>query len=281
MPKKNASKKISPSLRHYYADEAGDGILFDRKGHVLIGKPGCSNYFILGFIDIPNADLISLELEAIRRSLLSDPYFKNVPSMQPEARKTALAFHAKDDIPEIRREVFSLLERHKEIRFFAEVREKRKVLEYVRLRSEHGSLYRYNPNELYDYLVRRLFKNQLHKHDAYKIYFAKRGKADRTEALRKALEVARQRFVEQWNIPITASVQLVACTPPKCPGLQVADYFLWALQRLYEHREQRYVNFLWHSFRLVHDIDDTREAQYGVYYTQKRPLTVAALEERI
>ena len=29
---------------------------------------------------------------------------------------------------------------------------------------------------------------------------------------------------------------------------------------------------------LRHDLDDTRQAQYGVYYTQKRPLTLAALE---
>jgi hypothetical protein len=31
--------------------------------------------------------------------------------MQLESRKTALAFHAKDDIPEVRREVLSLLRR--------------------------------------------------------------------------------------------------------------------------------------------------------------------------
>ena len=27
---------------------------------------------------------------------------------------------------------------------------------------------------------------------------------------------------------------------------------------------------------LVHDVDDTREAEYGVYYTQRKPLTVAS-----
>jgi hypothetical protein len=34
-------------------------------------------------------------------------------------------------------------------------------------------------------------------------------------------------------------------------------------------------------FRLVVDMDDKREAEYGVYYTQKKPLTRAALEGRI
>ena len=32
--------------------------------------------------------------------------------------------------------------------------------------------------------------------------------------------------------------------------------------------------------RLVHDIDDRREAGYGVWYTQKKPLNAAALEWR-
>jgi len=52
----------------------------------------------------------------LRQSLLADPYFKRVPSMQPAARKTALMFHAKDDVPEVRRDVFALLQKH-EFRF--------------------------------------------------------------------------------------------------------------------------------------------------------------------
>ena len=36
---------------------------------------------------------------------------------------------------------------------------------------------------------------------------------------------------------------------------------------------------LWPAFRLVIDIDDTREADYGRYYTQEKPLTLAALRE--
>ena len=40
------------------------------------------------------------------------------------------------------------------------------------------------------------------------------------------------------------------------------------------------MNYLWQDFRLVQDIDDRREAGYGVYYTQKKPLNAAALEWR-
>ena len=221
---------------------------------------------------------MSCEMEDLRANLLADPYFKGVPSMQPESKKTALAFHAKDDVPEVRREVFHLLTRH-DLRFFAVIRDKRKLLQYVRQRNERDTTYRYHPNELYDYLVRRLFKTLLHKDDEYYIYFAKRGKADRTAALREALETARHRFSVQWVITCDAPIHVIASIPPACAGLQAVDYFLWALQRLYERREDRYVELLWPAFRLVNDLDDTRQARYGVYYSQKKPLTLAALED--
>lgn len=268
----------SRSIRHYFVDEAGDGTLFDRRGRIIVGTEGCSRLFILGFLDVLKPELLAREMEDLRAHLLADPYFKKVPSMQPEAKKTAMAFHAKDDVAEVRREVFHLLLRHN-LRFFAVVRNKHKVVEYARQRNERDSSYRYNPNELYDYLVRRLFKNALHKDDEYNIYFAKRGKADRTAALRQALETARQRFSMQWGVATHAPIHVIASTPRVSAGLQAADYFLWSLQRLYERREDRYVELLWPAFRLVHDLDDSRQARYGVYYSQKKPLTLAALED--
>ena len=269
------------STRYYYVDEAGDGTLFDHRGRVIIGQHGCSRFFILGLVDIPNPQQIAEELNALRNDLLADPYFAGVPSMQAEQRKTATAFHAKDDIAEVRWQVFSLLRRHEEISFFAAVKDKRAVLDYVLQRNTVSASYRYDPNELYDYLVRRLFKNMLHKNDAYRITFAKRGKSDRTKALQQAIETARKHFTEQYSITSTAQIDVVPDTPPNCTGLQVADYFTWALQRLYERREDRYLEFLRKSIYLVQDIDDTREARYGAYYTRKKPLTIAALEGRL
>ena len=270
--------KSSRVVRHYFVDEAGDGTLFDRKGRVIIGADGCSRYFILGLVDAPEPDRLHQEIEDLRARLLADPYFNHVPSFQPAERKTAVAFHAKDDLPEVRREVFALLLRHK-LRFLAVVRDKKKLLEYVRQRNEREVAYRYSPNELYDYLVRRLFKNLLHKDDEYNITFARRGASDRTMALRIALEAARRRFAEQGGIASDAPLNVLPRSAHETSGLQAVDYLLWALQRLYERREERYIQYVWPLVRLVHDVDDTRMAQYGVYYTQKKPLTLAALEE--
>ena len=37
------------------------------------------------------------------------------------------------------------------------------------------------------------------------------------------------------------------------------------------------MELLWPAFHLVHDLDDTRRTYYGVYYTQKKPLSLAAV----
>ncbi len=270
----------TPSTRNYFVDEAGDGTLFNRKKQIIIGKEGCSKFFMLGFADIPNPSAVGQALADLRSTLLCDPYFRQVPSMQVEQGKTALFFHAKDDIPEVRWQVFTCLQKYQQIRFFAIVRDKRQVLSYVRQRNEQDAQYRYNPNEQYDFLVQQLFKNMLHKQDRYQIFFAKRGTADRTAALQQALEAARLKFRQRWGIVSNSTITVTPCAPQTTPGLQVTDYFLWALQRFYEQGEDRYLNYLQPSIAYIHDFDDVRDAPYGAYYTRKKPLTVAALAER-
>ncbi|HEY1790924.1 MAG TPA: DUF3800 domain-containing protein [Verrucomicrobiae bacterium] len=267
----------APQIKHYFVDEAGDPILFDAKGRVLPGTEGCSRYFIVGLLDVADASKLAKDLHDLRAKLLADPYFKGVPSMQPDEKKTALYFHAKDDLPEVRREVFALLQRH-ELKFSAVVRDKRAVLDYVRSRNERGTAYRYKPDDLYDHAVRRLFKERLHKHQGYTICFAIRGNSHRTAAFRTALETARARFAQQRNIALAGPLDVKAARPTDEPALQAVDYFLWALQRTYERREDRYLTLLWSQCSLVIDVDDTREAEYGAYYTKQKPLTAAALK---
>jgi hypothetical protein len=266
-----------PNGRNYYVDEAGDPILFDRKGNVIIGCPGCSRFFMLGLLDVPDPAELTHNLEDLRACLLADPYFRGVPSMQPAAKKTALAFHATDDLPEVRREVLALLA-SADLRFFAVVKRKQSVLQYVLSRNRLSPDYRYHPNELYDYMVRRLFKQRLHKDSAYNVWFATRGASDRNEALRVALVAARTRFAQDTGIAATAPLAVLPCLSRTCACLQAGDYFLWALQRFYERQEDRFLNLLWPRVSLVMDVDDTRENDYGVYYTQKKPLSLAALK---
>ena len=168
------TSKTPPSIRHYFVDEGGDGTLFSRTGKVLVGTEGCSRFFILGLLDVPDPMALNDRFNELRTRLMSDSYFKNVPSMQPDARKTALAFHAKDDLPEVRRDVFQILRNTEGLRFFAVVADKLSVLEYVRQRNKREPAYRYHPNELYDSLTERLFRERLHQSSGYDIIFSKR-----------------------------------------------------------------------------------------------------------
>ncbi len=269
-----------PQLKcHYFVDEAGDPTLFNRRKQIVVGTEGCSTFFMLGLLDVAEPTVLGKQLSELRQKLLADPYFRNIPSLQPERRKTALEFHAKDDIPEIRREVFSLLMQH-ELRFFAVVRDKRRIVKLVREHNRKQPQYRYHPNQLYDRSISRLFKDRLHKEDSYRIVFAKRGTSDRTAAFRKALENARQNFRRSWGVEATAPIEVVASIPVNDPSLQAADYFLWALQRLYEKQESRYWEFVWSKVSLVYDIDDVHNHAYGEYFTQRNPLTFEAFQQR-
>ena len=98
-----------PATKQFFVDEAGDLTLFDKHGRVIIGQEGVSRCFLVGLADLPNPAQAEEKLSALRAELLADPYFHGVPSFQPERRKTAICFHAKDDLPEVRREVFKML----------------------------------------------------------------------------------------------------------------------------------------------------------------------------
>ncbi len=261
------------SICNYYVDEAGDGTLFNAKGKVIIGQEGCSRYFMLGILEVPDSEALSHGLTQLRYRLLSDPYFRKVPSMQSTQQKTAIAFHAKDDVAEVRREVFTELMKYDGLRFYAVVRDKFGVLTEVRSYKNK----RYHPNLLYDQLVTRLFKDRLHKNDEYVITFATRGSSDRTQALKAALETARRRFERKWDIHTDAAIQIHAVPATSSACVQAADYFLWAIQRCYERREDRYMDYVWSRCRLVWDVDDRRKNKYGVYYNQKTPLHIENL----
>ena len=272
------------SIRYYFIDEGGDGVLFSRKGKAIVGTEGCSRFFILGLLDVLDPIALKDSFNQLRTRLMSDSYFKNVPSMQPSNRKTALAFHAKDDLPEVRRDVFRLLHDTKGLRFFAVVADKLSVLEYVRQCNKREPTYRYHPNELYDYLTGRLFKRRLRQHCRYDIIFSKRSKSGRIRSLRQTIESAPNLLQNQNNLQnhilTDVSLNISAATPKEYAGLQAVDYFIWALQRLYERDEDRYLTYIWEAFGLVHDIDDTRKTDHGVYYTQNKPLTLEALKGR-
>lgn len=263
------AKPRSP-ICHYFVDEAGDLAVFGRKGKVLLGNPGVSKSFMVGLCDLPNPAEATRRVNDLRAALLADPYFKRVPSMQPEARKTALAFHAKDDLPEVRKAVFALIP---ELRPKLVVSIRRKVA-LVR-QSEAGIPVR--ENELYDDTLVRACRNMMHRCDVLRVVIARRGKHSRQAALQSALHQARDGFNRRWNTRHDQPISMAVAVPSDHVGLQVTDYLLWALQRLYESGQDRYFGVVADHFSVIHDWDDTREKGYGRLYRRDDPLSLEKL----
>ena len=120
--------------------------------------------------------------------------------------------------------------------------------------------------------MRTFQENRLHKHDAYRIVFARRGSSDRTEAFQAGLEQAKTKVRQKWGIESSAPIEVIASDPKRIACLQAVDYFLWALQRCFERQEHRYLDFIWEKVSLIIDRDDTRAKGTGEYYTKKRPI---------
>ena len=257
------------SPHSYFVDETGDGVIFDGKGQVLVGTGKVQDYFTVGMVECWTLAALTADLAALRIQLLADPYFKGVPSMQPEAKKTALFFHAKDDLPEVRREVLRVIERHG-FSFYAVVRTMSAVARRVKERNERDPTYRYRPTELYDSAVRRLFDKKLHTRPAFDVVFASRGKA-RTQALREHLLKAQAESRKAAGTYPDAAIHVRAMPARHHAGLQVADYCLWALQRLFTKGEDRFLSLIWPKVGLIVDADDISEKPYGTYHTHKRP----------
>jgi hypothetical protein len=265
------TKSMTSSELHFFVDEAGDPTLFDAKGRILVGAEGCSKTFIVGKLDVADPAALHVALERLRGDLLADPYFKRVPSMQIGCGKTACAFHAKDDVAEVRREVFKLLTSF-DTRFYAVVRRKSALLDYVRQRNEREPGYRYRGDELYDTLVEELFRRMHPFTDRLNVCFAKRGNKSRTHAFRTAIERAEARFEDDYGARRSAEVAIVASTPTESAGLQAVDYFLWALQRHFERDEDRYIELVWDKVVEIEDMDRIDVGRRGVIYNKKRPL---------
>jgi hypothetical protein len=88
--------------------------------------------------------------------------------------------------------------------------------------------------------------------------------------LRRHLEKTRDSFLEANQLRLARPpLQIIPAYPWEAPGLQVADYCLWALQRCYERHEGRFLNALWGKVSLIHDGDDPDGKKYGAFLDRR------------
>lgn len=222
--------------------------------------------------EIPDPRSVDALLSELCAELLADPYFKSVPSMQPKAGKTARAFHGSKDSPEVRRDVIARLSQTK-AKVFVAIRRKHKLIEQIR-QPPTVDRKQLTLRRLYDDLVSRLFRNILHKGDRNEIVFAKHPTWTRREALALAIKKAKANFERKTGLSSDKPTGIRAAAPHEFGGLQVVDYYLWALQRMYERGEDRFFESLRPAYRLIMDLDDKASKPYGEWYTDDNPLTL-------
>jgi len=254
-------KKPVERCRYYFVDESGDPAFYDSNGNFIVGKEGCSKTLILGFISTEDPHTIRTKLASLRKEIEKDPIFSGVPSV----KQTLLAFHAKDDLPEIRYKVYEAL---KQLNFAGQIIVGRKIEAQFRKR------FKADENAFYDYLVSKLFENVLHTSTENKIYFSKRRNKDRQKPLMLAVNQGVILFEEKWKAKVDVSISVQAQSPSGEPCLQVSDYVLWAVHRAYARGEMRFYNTIQDKMELVIDIFDTAKHPNSYYDKQKNPFDI-------
>jgi len=244
----------------FFVDESGDPTFYDRKGNLIVGQEGCSPILLLGFIETTDPVSIRQALLELQHEVVTDPYFQGVPSL----KKTRIAFHAKDDLPEIRYKVYKLLGT---LSFKTQIIVARKIERVFRNRFDA------NEHRFYDHLITRLFQNTLHRYERNHIYFAKRGSRKRQIPLAHAIHQGVQRFEEKWGTQVTTEIHIQAQTPAGEPCLSVIDYMNWAVYRAFTRNEMRYFNVVADKISLVVDLYDAEKYPQN-WYNRKNPFHV-------
>ena len=270
MPETNKIAELAlatiPSVRHYYVDEAGDAVLFNSKGKVLVGTQGCSSHFIIGLLSSFEPVSFETDLKALNQSVLADTTI----DWRGKYKKPVHGFHANDDLPEVREMVFRLLIKHK-FRFFAVVKDKLEAVKYVRQMNQADSEWRYDGDKLYDSLVSCLFHTRLYKNYEHNVYFASRGHSDRTAALKSALLAVQAKAKAMFNPESTGGMAIFkSSTPFKNINLQAVDYCVWALQRFYVRQEDKYLKMIYPSVSMIHEMDSKTGKKHGETYTKEK-----------
>lgn len=255
------------TIHYYYVDEAGDTALFNRDKKQIIFGQGASKFFMLGIARLHEPETASRKLEALRQEFATDPYLRKVPSFQT----TAQYFHAKDDYYAIKRDVFRLIETL-DVEVHIAVRRKTVLAKQAALLFKESGK-KLTEAAIYDDLVRRLLPGLIHKADENHILFSERGRTFTNHSLNLALKKSQEECLRVYGVQTHDNHFISQGYPRSNAGLQIVDYLLWAVQRLFEREEDFYFEKLRSKYSLIIDVDDTRKGD-GERYEGENLLTL-------
>jgi hypothetical protein len=258
------NKKIKEN--HRFLDEAGDSTFYGKGKTNIIGTQGVSRCFILGMVKYREPlDELRLKIDRLQQEIAENELFQVPSVVKKRNSEGGYYFHATDDLPEVRLKVFEMI---KQLDCSFEAVVGRKDIE--RYETKHKGKEEY----FYADLLSHLLKNKLAKGEKMVLHIAEKGKSTKHSNLDLALRKAIQRYQNGVEKVVNTSVVFNVAYPTQEPLLNVADYFCWAIQRVFERGETRYYNYLKDKISLVIDVyDSDNYKKWSNYYTPKNPLT--------
>jgi hypothetical protein len=251
---------------HRFIDEAGDTTFYLKGKKNAIGSPGVSSSFIMGMVKISDPlDEVRAKITALQNSIAAEPFYQ-VPSVLKKTENGGYYLHATDDLPEVRKLFFDLINT---IDCSLEAVVGRKSIELFETKHKGREEY------FYADLLSHLLKNKFQKHEKLVLNIAEKGRSTKYHNLNLALLKAKERFTlkTEGGKQIKTNVLFEVKKPSQEPLLNLADYLCWAVQRVFEKGEIRYYNLVKNKISLVVDLYDTANYQnWGNYYDKKKPL---------
>lgn len=256
-----------PVTNHRFLDETGDTTFLGKGGSLILGKDGVSLSFGMGIVRIDRPlDEVRTEIRKLEARVANDPLLNAIPSVQKRISAGSFFFHACKDSPDVR----AVLMRYvRELPCQAEIVMARKIPSLFE-KQHHG-----RDEEFYADLLSHLIKNRMKREGRLVLNVAERGSSTREKVLSEALWIATERAVERSGVSaIKTHVVFNVQNPRTEPLLSISDYLCWSVQRVFEHGELRYYNYLIDKIRVVVDLYDRSKYEGSRnYYTKRNPLT--------
>lgn len=189
------NKKIPACKYHRFLDEAGDTTFYGKGKIPIIGTEGVSNYFLLGMLTLNEPlDTVRQKVIELQYRIAGDPYLLNVPSIRKKESKAGYFLHAKDDVPEVRKMAFELIQSI-DCHFEAVVGRK----DYSIYEKKHNG----NQAEFYADMLSHLLHASMNGYEKLVLNIAHRSRCtthtNLEKGLQKAVAIARNNYPEACN----------------------------------------------------------------------------------
>ncbi len=254
---------------HRFLDESGDTTFYGKGKRIIVGDNGVSKTFILGMVKFKTKlEPIREQIVKMQHEIAEDEFYKDIPSIKKKVNKGGYFFHAKDDIPEVR---------EKFLRYIKTLNCSFEAVVARKLPDLYENRHKGNEAWFYADLLSHLLKNKFTNHEKMVLNIASRGKSTKNHNLDLALAKAKERFNNvNPDKEMKTNVVFNVLEQTGEPLLNVADYFCWCVQNVFEKGQMRYYNFMKDQISTVVDLYDFES--YGKegwlnYYEKNNPLT--------